>query len=127
MPAPTGSSGGTVAASPVAELTAAPSSTANPAPMATPSHEPATPSISAPTNTNRMTCQRVAPATRNRPTSRARSPTVIDSVFTITNAPTNRTIAAMSEIVPWKSLDDARMVAARSAGVARMYGSEVNR
>ena len=93
---------------------------ASAAPMATPSHDPMTPRMSAPTNTKRITCQRVAPATRSRPTSRARSPIVIDRVFTMTKAPTNRTIAAIRAIIPWKSPDDARIVAARSAGVARM-------
>ena len=58
------------------------------------------PSTSAPARTNRSTCRRVAPAARSRPTSRTRSPTVIDSVLKMRNAPTNSVIAATSASSP---------------------------
>ena len=40
--------------------------------------------------------------------------TVIDSVLKMRNAPANRAIAAISAVVAWKSVVDARSAAARS-------------
>ena len=66
--------------------------------------------------TSPLTWRRVAPAARSRPTSRARSVTVIDSVLKMRNAPPNRASAAMSAVVAWKSTVEARIEAARSSG-----------
>ena len=74
-----------------------------------------------------MTCRRVAPAARSRPSSRIRSETVIDSVLKIRNAPTNRATAAMSAVVGRKSAVDARSEAARSCGEDSTYGSVTRR
>ena len=52
-----------------------------------------------------------------------RSPTVIDRVLMIRNEPTNRTMAAISAVVAWKSAVEARSPAARSDGEAKTYGS----
>ena len=46
-----------------------------------------------------MSWPRVAPAARNRPSSRTRSTTVIDSVLKIRKAPANSAIAAISAVV----------------------------
>ena len=73
-----------------------------------------------------MTWRRVAPAARRRPTSRARSATVIDSVLKMRNAPPNRASAAISAVVAWKSIVEARIEAARSSGPDRTYGSPVS-
>ena len=70
-----------------------------------------------------MIWPRVAPAARSRPSSRARSVTVIDRVLKIRNAPTNSAIAAMSAVVAWKSTVERRSDAASSAGDDRTYGS----
>ncbi len=76
---------------------------------------------------NRMTWRRVAPAARSSPTSRTCSTTVIDSVLKTRNAPANRAIAAISEVVAWKSEVDARRAAASSCGVDSTYGSSRRR
>ena len=71
---------------------------------------------------NDITWPRRAPAARSRPTSRIRSVTVIDSVLKMRNAPANRAIAAISAVVAWKSVVDARSEAARSCGEDSTYG-----
>ncbi len=76
---------------------------------------------------NDITCPRRAPAARSSPTSRIRSVTVIDSVLKIRNAPANRATAAISAVVAWKSLVDARSAAARSVGDDSTYGSLTRR
>ena len=81
------------------------------------------PSRSACRSTNPVIWPRVAPAARSRPSSRARSTSVIESVLKMRNAPVNRAIAAMSAVVAWKSAVDERSEAARSAGEDRTYGS----
>jgi len=120
---PLGSIPGTVAVSPVAALTESAMSSASIAPTKIPAPEPSSPRTRAPVKTKRPTWPRVAPAARRRPTSRARSPTVIDSVLTIRKAPTKRTTAATSAAVAWKSAEEARRLCAIPAGDARTYGS----
>ncbi len=117
------SSVGTWAVTPVASFTARAMAVAATAPSRAPRAAPMMPSSRAPLNTNRLSWARVAPAARSSPTSRARSPTVIDSVLTIRKAPTNRTIAATRAAVPWNDADEARRFRARSPGEARTYGS----
>ena len=85
-------------------------------PMTTPSSEPTTPSRNAWRSTNPVIWPRVAPAARRRPSSRARSTSVIESVLKMRKAPVNRAIAAMSAVVAWKSAVEDRSEAARSAG-----------
>ena len=114
--APATSNDPTAAGSPVASLTAPAMSRASTNPRTTPTSEPVTPSRSAPLNTKRLSWSRVAPAARSSPTSRARSPTVMVSVLTIRNAPTNSTIAATSAAVDWNALEEARRLLAMSPG-----------
>ncbi len=122
---PAGSMPGTVAVRFVAALTASDMTRASAVPKSNPIPDPRMPSTRAPVKTKRATWPRVAPAARRRPTSRARSPTVIDSVLTMRNAPTKRTIAATREAVAWKSADEARRLVEMSAGEARTYGSVI--
>ncbi len=77
--------------------------------------------------TRPLTWRRVAPAARSRPTSRARSATVIERVLKMRNAPAKRARAAMRAVVAWKSAVEARIPRARSAGPDRTYGSWVRR
>ena len=100
---------------------------ARPVPRISPSTPPGSPRTRAWTRTRPLTWRRVAPAARSRPTSRTRSETVIDRVLKMRNAPANKARAAISALVAWKSIVDARIVEARSAGVDRMYGSPVSR
>ena len=77
-------------------------------PMATPRSDPTTPSRNAWRRTNPVIWPRVAPAARRRPSSRARSTSVMESVLKMRNAPVNSAIAAMSAVVAWKSaVEDA--------------------
>ena len=75
------------------------------------------PTATAWTRMKRWTWPRVAPAARSRPTSRIRSSTVIESVFTMRNAPAKSAIAAISAVVAWKSAVEARRPSASSFGV----------
>ncbi len=100
---------------------------ANPNPTTTPSAAPARPMTSAWAKISPLTWRLVAPAARSRPTSRARSATVIDSVLKIRKAPPNSASAAIRAVVAWKSTVEARIEAARSAGPDTTYGSEVIR
>ena len=97
------------------------------APMANPSSDPTTPNTRAWASMNQVTWPRVAPAARSRPTSRMRSPTVIDRVLKMRNAPTNSAMAAIRAVVAWKSAVEARRVTARSRGAERTYGSVTRR
>ena len=57
-----------------------------------------TPSISASKRTERLTCLRLAPSARSRPSSRVRWATSIWKVLTIRNAPTISEIPAKPSI-----------------------------
>ncbi len=91
-------------------------------PRPSPITDPMTPMTRACVSMKPMTWSRLAPAARSRPTSRIRSPTVIESVLKMRNAPANRAIAAMSAVVAWKSAVEPRIVAARSWGDESTYG-----
>ena len=67
------------------------SPTARPIPATTPTTDAIAPITSDSSTTARLTWRRVAPISRSVPSSRVRCATVIESVFTITNAPTKST------------------------------------
>ena len=112
----------TVATTPVASLTAPAMTHGEDRADQHAEAAPRRPRSSAPLKTNRLSWARVAPAARSSPTSRARSPTVIESVLTIRNAPTNRTIAATSAAVPWKAAEEARRLRADVGGRGEHVG-----
>ena len=96
--------------------------TARPIPATTPATEPATPKASACSITSPITCERVVPAARSRPTSRVSSATVIDRVLKIRKAPAKRTTAATSRSALRKSAISLRREAARSSVRDSRYG-----
>ena len=72
---------------------------ARPIPNSTPSPDPASPMTRAWLRMSRLTCPRLAPAARSRPTSRTRSVTVMARVLKMRKAPPNRASAATRAVV----------------------------
>lgn len=72
--------------------------------MPTPSTEPVTPSSSASTSTERLTCLRLDPMARIRPISRVRCATSIEKVLMIRKMPTRKAIPAKPSIAYFMTL-----------------------
>ena len=89
-------------------------------PRPSPSVEPTSPTTSASSSTERVTCRFDAPSARSRASSRLRWATRIENVLTIRKAPTTSEMPAkMSRKVRRKLIASSRSVAASSAACRR--------